>query len=380
MRNLTQLCLAVILAAACGVAVAQDGDGEQRRRGRREGGRPDRAGMRADNGVAGEDAPRRRGGLAQGPGGRRQGRRGQGGALQASLAQLELSQEQRARIVEILREGAEDNRAMREEAAEAFRAAREQMREARRSGDEDAIEAAREKMGEVARRRGAAGERIHEEISAVLTQRQRAKFDRLMGPAGRFERMLAGVGELDLEDAQRRQIREIVAKANADAKLAGEMSEKRTIYRKASGEVMGLLSDEQKAQLRSRPGPGRRGGGRWRGLEGLDLTDEQQAAVDAIYEEMRRRVEDADTPQAKREAARAARGEARRRIFGEVLTDEQKEQMREQFKERRRGRGGEGGGEGEGGPRGGRRGGGMGGEGGPRGGGMGGGMGGGGQP
>jgi len=339
-RNTLVVALAMMLLS--GLALAQDNPNGQRPRGGRRGqgprmGRGEGEGGRRGRGE-GEAGGRRRG---QGRGGLRQGQR-----LQQVLAQLELTEVQKTKIAAIV---AEHNAPMQ--------AAQEAMREARRSGDEEAIQAARETLRKLqAERGGGPSRKLLRRIAAELNKTQRERFLYLMGPGGPFAELLTTLRTMELEPAVTRKIRQIAARAKAAARMKTDDKEKAKVYDEARKKIMNLLTDEQKAELRRKIAARNRGGrGGAAMLEALNLSAEQQEAIAAIRAE----AEEGGNPRA-----------VFRRIFSEVLTDEQKEQFRRQMQQRRPRGGGEGGGRrGPGGPNAGEGGGGRRGPGGPNGGG-----------
>jgi Spy/CpxP family protein refolding chaperone len=200
--------------------------------------------------------------------------------------------------------------------------------------------------------------KLHADIEAVLTDEQLEKAEQLreslpwgpgrgypgIGPRG----LLAGADgippvleALDLTEEQKTAIEQIRDKARADAATAETWQARREIMQAAHDEIMAVLTDEQIEQLEQLRasaawGPGRGylgigprgpfGGpdGIPPALEALDLTEEQEAAIEAIIEKARTDAAAAETWLARREIVQTAHDE----ILA-LLTDEQIEQLQQ---------------------------------------------------
>ncbi len=183
-----------------------------------------------------------------------------------------------------------------------------------------------------------------EKVSEVLTDEQRAQMKKNLakrwgkGPRGRNGGPLAG---LKLTDEQKAKVKAIHEEMGPKLKAAETREARGKLMKQMHRKVSEVLTDDQKAQMKKNlakrwgKGPhGRKGGP----LGGLDLTDEQQAKIKAIHEEMGPKMRTAET----REEKRKLRKQIREKI-GDVLTDEQKEELKERRGKRRHGRGGKGG-------------------------------------
>ncbi len=242
------LVLASVLAVTSGYALAQND-----KPGPKDGERP--AKRQADDKQKPGDAGER------GPHGPRDGER-----LHRLLFEgMELTEEQKTQVHEIMKAHGDERKAWHEEHKEAFQALREKMREAREAKDQQAADALREEtkaLMESAPKLDA----THDAIRAVLTEDQRVIFDERtknmreqmgqwrerrgegpgMGPDGDGPPHMDGdrpgprgaqlFGNLDLTDEQQDQLRETMR------------SEDLTREEKMAA-VREMLTDEQKAQL-----------------------------------------------------------------------------------------------------------------------------------
>ncbi len=257
------LILVSVLAISGGYALAQPVDD-----GAPDGDRP----MRKQ--VDGERGPRR--GSEAGERGLR-GQRDPGAILKRLFAGMELTDDQKTQIGEIMKAHGEERRAWHEEHKEEFDALREQMREAR--GDQEAMDALREKVHALMDS-APKPDATHDQIRALLTEEQQTTFDERieklrermqqwregrpdgpppgegMGPDGdrppRGEGMGPGgdgpprdaqrrgpggglFGNLNLDDEQKEQLRDIVrSDKTRDEKIEA---------------VKEILDEEQQAQL-----------------------------------------------------------------------------------------------------------------------------------
>lgn len=233
------LILASVLAMSSGYVFAQrDGQGP------RDGERP--AKRQADGKQKPDEAGER------GPRGPRDGEN----MMRRLFADMDLTEEQKSQIHEIMKAYGEERKAWHEEHQEEFQALREKMREAREAKDNDAAAALREQtkaLMESAPKPDAS----HDEIHALLNEKQQVIFDeritkmreqmdqwrerrgdgppRMDGdrPEGPGPRLF---GNLDLTDEQQAQLKETMQSGDMtrDEKMAA---------------VREMLTDEQKAQL-----------------------------------------------------------------------------------------------------------------------------------
>jgi len=224
-------------------------------------------------------------------------------------SKLELDENQRAEIEEILRVGYENDQRMRqemrptEEELEEMRALREQIRDARDSGDSEAMEAARaaqrafterrkDRMDEFRKRTRADSERMGDEIRSHLREDQIKAFDSAWaeiiensGPRGPRDRDARGVdarrmrrivdGLPGLAPTQKKQIDELFSEYREKQRKAGR--EKRDREREGDGEKE-ADGDSKRESKRGRNG--RRPKGDIDGLAEavMKVLDEEQAA------------------------------------------------------------------------------------------------------
>lgn len=257
-RNTTggSLILASVLAVSSGYVFAQND-----KPGPRDGERP--AKRQADGkqkpGEPGEPGER-------GPRGPRDGER-----MHRMLFEgMELTDDQKAQIKEIMQAHGEERKAWHEEHKEEFQALRDKMREAREAKDKEAADAVREET-KALMESAPKPDAVHDEIRAVLTEDQQAIFDERvakmreradewrerrgegrpdgpppgMGPDGDGPPRMDGdrpggpgpriFGNLDLTDDQQAQLREIM---QSDKTREEKMED-----------VRAMLTDEQKTKL-----------------------------------------------------------------------------------------------------------------------------------
>jgi Spy/CpxP family protein refolding chaperone len=229
-RNTTggSLILASVLAVSSGYVFAQNDNP-----GPKDGERP--AKRQADGkqkpGEPGEPGER-------GPRGPRDGER-----MHRMLFEgMELTDDQKAQIKELMQAHGEERKAWHEEHKEEFQALRDKMREAREAKDKEAADAVREET-KALMESAPKPDAVHDEIRAVLTEDQQAIFDERVAkmreradewrePGGPGPRIF---GNLDLTDDQQAQLREIM---QSDKTREEKMED-----------VRAMLTDEQKTKL-----------------------------------------------------------------------------------------------------------------------------------
>ncbi len=266
------LILASVLAISGGYALAQPADD-----GPPDGDRP----MRKQ--VDGERGPRRGGDAGE------RGMRGQrdpGAILKRLFAGMELTDEQKAQIGEIMKAHAEERRAWHEEHKEEFDAIREQMREAR--GDQEAMDALREKVHALMDS-APKPDATHDQIRTLLTEEQQTTFDeRIAKLRERMEQMREGrpdgppPGEGMGPDGNRPPRGEGMGPD-------GDGPPRDAQRRGPGGGLFGNLnlSDEQKEQLRDIVRSDKTRDEKIEAVKEI-LNEEQQAQLDKNIEQMRK--------------------------------------------------------------------------------------------
>jgi Spy/CpxP family protein refolding chaperone len=190
-----------------------------------------------------------------------------------------------------------------------------QFRKAREDGDQQAARALQQKMGELTRGRQKITEAFSKQLEDVLTPEQMVKARRLLGlrpppPPPDALRMLFALRGMDLTAEQKAKVAKILDGA----------------LKSIQGEV---LSEEQRKQLEQFARTGGRSGRRnpreaMGALLGrLDLTDEQKKQVEAIQRETAEKARKAGSQEERRKLISGLQ----KRIYGEVLTDEQRARL-----------------------------------------------------
>jgi Spy/CpxP family protein refolding chaperone len=240
-----------------------------------------------------------------------------------TLDEMQLTDSKRAQVRRILDEYRQVVANWNREHAEQRKALMQQLREARRDGDAEAAEAARKQLEELAAEFKQLWQNAKTQLADLLTPEQLSRLEEALKRHRNRARLFFGaLGRLDLTDAQRQQAREIFEAARAAAEKTDDPRGKRRIlaaaWRKVREEV---LTAEQREQLDKM----RRRFVLVRGLERLNLTEDQKAEIEVIAEETRQAMAEAESPEARREAVQAGR----RKIIEEVLTERQRQQLRE---------------------------------------------------
>jgi len=177
---------------------------------------------------------------------------------------LDLTEEQKTQIRDIMKQFGEERRAWHEAHKEDFEALREKMRAARESDDPEAVKAVHEEI-KALMESAPKPDATHDQIRALLTEEQQVKFDERvakmrermqqwrekhkdgppkhgMGPDGPPPHHADGpprgprlFGNLDLTDEQKQQLRDIMqSDQTREEKMAA---------------VRGILTEEQQAKL-----------------------------------------------------------------------------------------------------------------------------------
>ncbi|MHC4562604.1 MAG: hypothetical protein ACYS8X_07520 [Planctomycetota bacterium] len=264
-----------------------------------------------------------------------EGRRG--ARLAEGIKKLDLPAETEEQVLGILKTHRQAAENWRSEHGEEFKELREAMRAAKEAGDTDKLAELREQAEKLMAGRKELHEQLMSQLDDVLTDEQMADVKKLFRPRkGRGHRgpgmFLRG---LDLSDEQQAQVKAILSEAEQQAEAAETPEAKKEIMQAARKKIHDeVLTEEQqaKAEAMRKELRHRKGAGMF--LRGLDLTEEQQAQVKGIMAEAKKKGEAAETPETKKEIMKAAR----KKVFDEVLTDEQREKAEKRRDARRGGR------------------------------------------
>lgn len=272
---------------------------------------------------------RRGGRMGQRPG----GMMGSGQMLERAIEQLGLDEETLAKVREIVKEHVDAARATSAESRDEMREMFQQMIQARQDGDTEKVQELRQKFQEMRQAGQTQREELETKLAEILTDEQLAKFRELVSRRPRrpinYQQLMTELKKLELTDEQKAKISDIVAKAR---KESGELENARgRVMQQAAQKILDeVLTDEQRQKIEE---AGRQFGG-MRMFEGLNLTDEQKAKFQELQETMRTSIQEAQTPEARREAMQAYREQ-----MESILTEEQLQQLRDQMMRRRPGRG-----------------------------------------
>ena len=150
-------------------------------------------------------------------------------------------------------------------------------------------------------------ERMQEAIKAELTEDQLAELEKCRERGkgrGKGPRHGDCLKKLDLTEEQQAAIDGIKQRARNAAKDAESRQQRREIYERAHEAMKGELTEDQRAELercRQRDRGRNRPGHRLGCMEELDLTADQQAAIDRIRDRAMNAARDAETREARRE-------------------------------------------------------------------------------
>ena len=282
----------------------------------------------------------------------------QHGAGAAKLGKLlesfNLSEEELARIKQILDTRRQADANWKKENAEDFKDIREAMAQAKKDGDSAAMRAAGERMRKLMASRKGGFDEVLVQLSEILNKDQLAKVKSLMSPQkpGANSYLLrpqifnAALEKLDLTDAQRAEIKKIqdavnakVEKARAAMKEAKTHEEKSEIMKglgqattEAWDKIKTILGEDLTAKLQQIAGEmAKNAQKRNDPFAGVNLTGEQKEKIAAIRKAVREKMRGAEGAEAKRAIITAMRKE----IDG-ILTDEQRARLKEQMSKRRK--------------------------------------------
>lgn len=222
----------------------------------------------------------------------------------------ELSEEQAGRIAELMAARQKALKAWEEAHAEKNKAARDALKAARDAKDKDAAAKARDELSALRKARDEIVSKSQAEIMAVLTDEQKARWDRYHAVQAVKRRFRT----VEFSDEQVKQIEALCAKAEmpdaSDRKARSAALDR--LYAQVSKDV---LTDSQRLDIAM---------GMIKAMfRKAELTDEQLAKIKGAYVEHMSGVDPADA-KARRAAMRKLQAEVREK----VLTDAQREALK----------------------------------------------------
>jgi len=198
---------------------------------------------------------------------------------------------------------------------------------AKEAKDRDAYRAASEEMKKLMAGKRELFEGLNASLGDILTEEQMAKFQQALrggkGPS-RPKNPFEALRMVGLSEEQQGQVKEILAAAKGEAGQVDDPAKKKEIYNAALKQIVEtILTDAQRKKFQAIMAGGQQGGG-----ERIQFTDDQKAKMQEIQAEARKAAEAAETDAERREIMAGVR----KRIFEEVLTDEQRESIRNRQK------------------------------------------------
>lgn len=260
------------------------------------------------------------------------------GILAAIDKALDLNEEKLGQVEQVLRTHGQAMKNWQSENGEDLRDIQKDLAAAREAKDRDKYRALAKKREQLMAGMREIQAELPKRLGDVLTAEQIKKIMPLLDPRRRnregdpLQNIMRALGRLNLTDDQRAAVRKIMAdfkKAAAEAKDPAARAKLSAAAAKKIVET--VLTDRQRAALAKMKD--RRQPSRGTPFAGLDLGDDQKAALKKINETFMAAMKDADTPEKKRAVMRARWEQSQA-----VLTKEQLEQFR---KQRQRQRGGD---------------------------------------
>ena len=261
---------------------------------------------------------------------------------------LDLDETKLAQVEQIITTHMQAVKNWHQENADAHKALREEFAAAKKAGDKDAMKAVMEKRKKLM----AGGKDLHgalvKNLGAALTEEQIKKITPLLRsphgggkgtPQNPLGHILGALRRLDLTEDQKGDVKEIMSGLKKAMEEAETREAKAEIAAATAKKLRALLTEEQLAALekmKQRGGKDGPKGGRKPGaiFAGLDLNEDQQAALKKIHEDFMTAIKAAKTREEKM-AAMKARHEA---VSG-VLSKEQMEKLRQRMRGQHRGKG-----------------------------------------
>jgi len=285
------------------------------------------------------------------------GHRSGAAKLEKLLESFSLSEAELARVKQIFDTRRQADANWKKENAEDFKDIRAAMVQAKKDDDSAAMKAARERMKKLMASRKSGSQEVFVQLSEILSKDQLAKVKGLMSPqrSGAGSHLLRGrvfsaaLEKLDLTDAQQAAIKKIrdalkaeTEKAHTAMKAAGTREEKIEIGKSLSratkdawDKIKAILGEDLTAKLQQIAGEMAKSAQKRNDpFAGLNLSGEQKEKIAAIRKSVRRKMQGAEGPDAKRAVISDMRKE-----IDDVLSDEQKAQLKEHMLKRRKARG-----------------------------------------
>lgn len=236
---------------------------------------------------------------------------------------LELTPEQQPQVRQILQTHNQALQNWRKQNMPRIRELGQKIREANAANDRVAAKAARDQVATLYESRKTLHEDLMKQLGEVLTPPQMKKatvlFQQFTERPG--TRMMASLAELNLTDDQKEKVKAIFQEAQTKADGAKDPQEKEAILKAAIEKAKtDVLTDEQRKQL-ARTGQKHEF---YKVIQDLNLTPDQKKQVQAIRKDSETRMQQATTPDAKRQIARNAFD----KIYNHVLTDAQRAELK----------------------------------------------------
>ncbi|MHC4981975.1 MAG: hypothetical protein ACYTF6_02265 [Planctomycetota bacterium] len=189
-----------------------------------------------------------------------------------------------------------------------------------------------EQMRKVLETRKELVEGLHKQLAEVLTDEQVEKAKKILRRrhprAPGVMRRPGAMWRLDLTEEQKEAAKKIMQEAKEAAKKAEGREAKAKIFRDAHEKIISsVLTDQQREKMKEmRKAP------RDRLFKWLDLTAEQRTQAEAVMKKAFEEAKKAESAEAKREIIR----NARKKVFDEVLTEQQRKKIKDRMGKMRR--------------------------------------------
>ena len=215
------------------------------------------------------------------------------------VKELDLTAEQQTQIKQILDTHRQAMENWLKENGEDLKALREEFKKARKEGNKEALKTLHEKRVSLLKGRREMGEAMHKQVSAVLTDEQKKKFEKgrrvrhraMAGP----QMVLRALGQAGLSDEQEAKIKKIVAETKDAAGKVESPKEKGQLWQKAVKTIKSdVLTDEQAKKFEQSMLRMRRRRNQMRIASALNLTDEQKGKIKSIRTGFREKIKNAD--------------------------------------------------------------------------------------